>query len=352
MKMINQNFKQVPTLQVGSHQCSRLHPTLVIAEEGQANQGDFEFAMKMIDLAADCGADGIEFQLFMAEDLYVKNHPGFQLYKRREYSKTALGDLIDATHSRNMLFQAACLSDKIFDMIVELGADIFVINATDLNNPRMLDAAGSCGKPFLIATLIGTIEEIDWAVSRVVSRGATNFALLHGQHIMGSQKDCGVPVKNTQLDCILMMEKKYGVPVGFVDHTHSEIMPAIAASRGAVMVTKHLSPYNGWKGPDWQICLDPEAWKRAMANVKYANDAKGTDKTLCIEEIGDRTIMRRSIVAARDIPEGKSIEASDINFKRPGGGLSPCDFKKYLGEVVKKTVHKDELLTKNMFINI
>jgi sialic acid synthase SpsE len=334
-----------PSLQIGTHRCSRQDPTLLVAEEGQANQGDFKLALKMVDLAADCGADGIEFQLSIASDLYIRSHQDFQLYKKREFKPANIKELISAAHHRGMFFQATCLSEKLIDAVVTAGADILVLNATDLNNPRMLDALAVCGRPFLVATLMGTIEEIDWAVSRLHARGASDFATLHGQHIMASQHDAGVPVEYTQLDCISMLEQSYGVPVGFVDHTDSEIMPAIAASKGAVIVTKHLSPEPGWRGPDWQVCLDPEAWKRASTYVRYANAARGSDKTISIEEIKDRSFMRRSIVAERDVPAGKFLEASDITFKRPGGGLDPRHADKYIGRQVKQPLKADELIT-------
>jgi sialic acid synthase SpsE len=333
-----------PFLQIGAHRCSRQDPTLLVAEEGQANEGDFRFALKMIGLAADCGADGIEFQLSIASDLYIRSHNYYQLYKKREFKPADIKELISAAHNRGMFFQATCLSDRLIEAVVAMGADILVLNATDLNNPRMLDALAACGRPFLVATLMATIDEIDWAVSRLHARGAGDFALLHGQHIMASQHEAGVPVEYTQLDCVSMLEKRYGVPVGFVDHTDSEIMPAIAASRGAAIVTKHLSPEPGWRGPDWQVCLDPEAWKRASAYVRYANAARGSDKTISIEEIKDRSLMRRSIVAERDVPAGKLLEASDIAFKRPGGGLDPRHADKYIGRRVKQSLKADELI--------
>lgn len=319
---------------------------MLIAEEGQANQGDFRLALKMIDLAAECGADGIEFQLAFAADLYVDSHDGFRLYKARELSPAMIAELISATHAKGMLFQAACLSERLVDIVASQGADILLANATDLNNPRMLDVLAACGKPFLIATLMGTLEEIDWAVSRVQAKSARNFGLLHGQHIMASRKaESGVPVELAQLDCILSLEQRYDVPVGFVDHTDNEIMPAIAASRGAVIVTKHLAPHLGWRGPDWQVCLNPEAWKRTAGNVCYANAARGADKSLSITEIDDRSFMRRSIVAARDIPAGKTLEEKDIAFKRPGGGLNPRDIDRYLGCRVKRMLLADQLIT-------
>ncbi|MFC2017463.1 N-acetylneuraminate synthase family protein [Chloroflexota bacterium] len=335
-------------MQIGNHRCSKQGATLLIAEEGQANQGDFNLALKMIDLAVLCGADGIEFQLAIAADLYVSADDGFQLYKKREFTSSAIRELIATTHAKGLLFQAACLSDRLVDSVVKLGADVLVVNAMDLNNPRMLDVVAVCGAPFFISTLMGTIEEIDWAVSRVRAHGANNFGLLHGQHIMASHYGVGVPIEYTQLDCISMLEQRYGLPIGFVDHTDSEIMPAIAASRGAVLVTKHLSPMEGWQGPDWQVCLDPDAWMRAGNYMRYANATRGSDKTLSLEEVSDRSCQRRSIIAARDIPAGKMLEEPDITFKRPGGGLDPRQVDKYLGRRVNRFVLADQPLTEEV----
>ncbi|MCP4613882.1 MAG: hypothetical protein GY845_34770 [Planctomycetes bacterium] len=347
--MSNSHVESPPYLQIGDYRCSRLNPALMIAEEGQANEGNFDLALRMIELAAKCGADGIEFQLSIASDLYVYTHNGFALYKQREFTEDMIEKLISTTHAKGMVFQAACLSDKLIGPLVAMGADVLVLNATDLNNPHMLDTLADCGKPFLIATLMGTIEEIDWAVARVRSRHANEFALLHGQHIMASKLEVGVPVEYTQLDCITMLEQRYGVPVGFVDHTDSEIMPAIAASRGAVIVTKHLSPKPDWRGPDWQVCLHPKSWKRAYDHCQYANAARGADKTLNIEEIEDRSQMRRSIVAANNIPSGKILAESDIAFKRPGGGLDPRHADRYVGRRVKESVMADQMLSEEVF---
>lgn len=349
MEIMQKDKDTVPSMIIGSICCSRRDRTIMIAEEGQANDGNFDLALKMIDIASDCGADGIEFQLSIASDIYILGHEGYSIYRKREFTPTMIQELIAAAHSKNMFFHAACLSDKLVETVYKLGADVIVINAMDLNNPRIVDAVSVCGKPFLISTLMGTLEEIDWAVFRAKNRGAKNFGLLHGQHIMASHKGDAVPVEYTQLDCIVMMEQRYALPVGFVDHTNSEIMPTIASSRGAALITKHLSPMSGWRGPDWQVCLDPDGWRRAAQYMKYANAARGANKTLSLEEIEDRSLQRRSIVAAKNIPQGKLLEDEDICFKRPGGGLDPRNVEEYIGRRVNQSVVVDQLLSEDIF---
>jgi N,N'-diacetyllegionaminate synthase len=334
---------------VAGREFSNHGATLMIAEEGQANDGDFDLALRMIRLAASCGADGIEFQLSIAADLYVTGDDGFRIYQKRQFTAEQINELVAATHESGILFQAACVSDRLVEVVARAGADALVVNSMDLNNPRMLDAVAGSDKPFLIATLMGTLEEIDWAVSRVRARGGSNFALLHGQHIMTSDHGASVPLRYTQLNCIEMLANRYDVPVGFVDHTNTEIIPAIAVGHGAIMVTKHLAPQVDWHGPDWQVCLAPDAWKRACQYLRDASAARGADKTLSIEEVSDRSQMRRSIVASREIPRGKQLEVADICFKRPGGGLDPRDYEKYVGRRAMLEVPADQLLAEEMF---
>ena len=139
-------------MKIGSRICSQQTP-LYIAEEGQANQGDVNLALRMIDLANESGADGIEFQLFWAADMYAQDHEGYQIYKQNELSEDSIRRLIQAVKSKDLLFQAACLSPRMVDLCVQEQVDSFVINATDLNNPEMLSAVSKTGIPIWLATL-------------------------------------------------------------------------------------------------------------------------------------------------------------------------------------------------------
>lgn len=333
-----------PSMRIGGRLLGRGQPALFVAEEGQANDGDFELALQMVAIAAECGADGIEFQLAVADDLYPAGHEGHAVYRRRGFTSDQMEALVDTAHRTGLLFHAACLSDRLIPVLVGMGADCLVVNAMDLTNPRMLDKAASSDAPTLIATLMGTLEEIDWAVARVRAAGGRHLGLLHGQHIM-SASGRGVPVEYAQLDCMTLLEERYGLPVGYVDHTDTELMPAIAAARGAAVVTKHLAPRPGWRGPDWQVCLDPAAWSRARALLQYANASRGADKTLSLEEIADRSLHRRSVVAARHIPAGTRLDWDDVAFKRPGGGMNPAETERYLGRRITRALAPDEPLT-------
>lgn len=298
--------------------------TLMFAEEGQANQGDVDIAIGMCKTAAKAGADGIEFQLFLADEMYVRNDPGHAVYKSRELPSNQIVELIAASHAEGLLCQVAGLSPKIIEICAEAGADVFCVNATDLTNPMIIDAVAATGKPFWLATLMATVEEIDWAVEYAMSRCRSDIGLLHGQHVMSSDTSRGVPPELLQLDCIELFKRRYGLVTGFVDHTATQFVPSLAAAKGAALVMKHLAPEKNWQGPDWVVCLDPEAWRDARSMLEYTVQANGASKEISQAEFKDRSIHRRSIHTRVALAAGHEIVPGDLVALRPGqGGMDP-----------------------------
>ena len=110
----------------------------------------------------------------------------------------------------------------------------------------------------------GKTDEIDCTVNYITKKTNSFFGILHGQHIMATDNSVGVPPNYAQLDCINLFKSVYDVPVGYIDHSPSTIMPALALSKGADIVFKHLKPSDEWKGPDYGVCLFKE-WSESKA---------------------------------------------------------------------------------------
>jgi len=314
-----------------------------IVEEGQANLGDFDKALRMIDMVAGTGADAIEFQLARASDFYVESAPGFKIYQQREFSDEQHRQLIDRAKSKNMAFVAAALSHRLVEPLAKAGCDAFNINASDLTNPQMIDAVLDSGRPFFLSLLFAREEEINWAVERIrKKKGEAQFAMLHGQHTMASGEH-GVDLEHTSLGYLATLKEKYSVPVGLIDHTSFEWMPAVAVAAGPVVITKHLALSRKEKGPDWHVCLEPDEMRRAIGFARAAKASLNTKtKVLAPGEQFDRSVMRRSIVASDRIPSGKAITQEDIEFKRPGNGLDPSRYEEVLGKKASRDMQKDE----------
>ena len=326
-------------MRIGGRVVGENRETLMVAEEGQANQGDADLAKRMCEIASESGADGIEFQFFLADDMYVRADPGHAVYKSRELSAAQITEIIAFAQERGLFCQIAGLSPTIIELCATAGADVFCVNATDLNNPHIIDAVAATGKPFWLATLMGTIEEIDWAVNYALGRCRSDIGLLHGQHVMSSDTTRGVPPKLLQLDCIELFKRRYGLVTGFVDHTATKFVPALAASKGAALITKHLAPEPDWHGPDWAVCLDPDEWREAREMLCYAALANGASKEISQMEFKDRSVHRRSIHTRIELPAGHILTANDLVALRPGkGGLDPKGIHDLVGRQLIKAL--------------
>jgi sialic acid synthase SpsE len=319
-------------MRIGKRLVGDGHETLMFAEEGQANDGDMSIALDMCRKAAAVGADGIEFQLSRADDMYVFRDAGHAIYSKRELSAGQVRELIDVAHGEGLLFQVAGFSPRMIEISAAAGADVFCVNATDLTNPVIIDAVVATGRPFWLATLMGTIEEIDWAVDYALPHSRADVGLLHGQHVMSSDTTRGVPPELLQLDCIDLFKRRYGLATGFVDHTATTFVPALAAAKGAGLVMKHLSPQPDWRGADWVVCLDPQTWREARTMLTYAVQAGGESKEISQAEFKDRSIHRRSIYTVAPLASGHRIAAADLVVLRPGGGgLDPRAIREIVG---------------------
>ena len=321
-----------------------------IIEEGQFNAGDFDKAMAMIDVAGKTGASAIEFQLAYADDFYIKSESGHKLYKAREFSDEQLQELVRFTHEQNLDFVATCLSHKLVKKMASFGADSFNINASDINNPSIVDEIVALSLPFFVSMPLATIDEIDWVTSRIDRLDShANYALLHGQHPMASGKEF-VELVDTALGFIEKASNKYGKPVGFIDHTPDFWMPAVAVAAGARIISKHMTLSHVYQGPDYTICLDPYEMKKAITIAREIFQSISIrDKKLAHGEAGlDRAVMRRSIVSAQRITKGSIIKRDDISFKRPGTGISPDNFEIIIGKTAKVDIDEDVLISYSM----
>lgn len=316
-----------------------------VIEEGQANLGNFSKALRMIDYAASCGGDAIEFQLARADDLYVKNHEGYTIYKNREFSENQIIELVDKVREEGMEMIAAPLSHKLITTLVDAGCSAFNINASDLDNPDIIDTVCDSGLPFFLSLPLATEMEIDWVINRIRKKSDDNFVILHGQHTMASGSN-GVNIEHTSLGYISTLKEQYQLPIGYIDHTPFKWMPASAVAAGADTISKHLAHSRSERGPDWQVCLEPDEMKEAIDWARRTNQSmRVKNKQLAPGENIDRSQMRRSIVAVKKIKSGEAIKKEDIAFKRPGNGINPSSYERILGKVVKRDVDKDEQIS-------
>lgn len=312
---------------------------LVIAEAGVNHNGSVEMAERLVDAAADAGADAVKFQTFIADSLVVPEAPraayqtaqigsGSQLEMLRwlQLPADSLAALRSRAMARGLIFLSTPFDLASLHLLVELGVPAVKIGSGDLTNLILLRAAAAHGLPLLVSTGMATLDEISLAVADLQAHGDPPLVLLQCTSAYPA------PVGDANLRAMATLEQQFGVPVGYSDHTLG-IATAIAASAlGAGVVEKHITLDRSLAGPDHAASLTPDEFLVMVGGIHDASDARGDGaKTVRPAEEDTRRVARRSLVLRRERAAGEQITADDVDAKRPASGISPLRLDEVLG---------------------
>ena len=137
-------------------------------------------------------------------------------------------------------------------------------------------------------------------------------------------------------------------PIGFSDHSIGSELTIGAVALGACMIEKHFTLDNKNIGMDNQMATEPLDMKMLVDGCHNVQSALGgKERILLPGEVDQRKVMRRSIVANKDLSSGSILSMDDFDFKRPGTGFSPETAESLVGKKLKKDISFDQLLTKS-----
>ena len=325
---------------------------LVIAEIGVNHNGDAALAHRLIDAAADAGADAVKLQTFQADRLALPDAPQAEYQRQRataasqlemlralELPSDELVGLRDRAQERGMLFLSSPFDIESAELLIKLSVPAIKIGSGDLTNLFLLRAVAGRGIPVLLSTGMATLEEVDRAVADVRSHGAPPLVLL--------QCVSTYPATPQMIDLRAMrtMRERFGLPVGYSDHTMGIGVAVAAAALGAAVIEKHLTLDRSLPGPDHAASLEPAAFRAMVEAIGEAHDALGSgEKAPRAEEDDVRQVARRSVVVARPLRRGQPVTVDDLTALRPEGGLSPLLLDSLLGRAAARDLAPGRML--------
>lgn len=325
----------------------------IIAEAGVNHNGDFDTALRLVEKAHAAGADCVKFQTFISEE-------GVSRYaEKAAYQKETCGQAesqLDMVKKLELPFEAFLRLKEHCD---RLGI-AFLSTAFDLPSIRFLDAVdlpfwkipsgevtnlpyllaiAKTQKPVVMSTGMCEMEEIQAAMDVLRNNGTTKITLLH------CNTEYPTPYGDVNLRAMETMRERFGVDVGYSDHTPGIEVPIAAAALGAVIIEKHFTLDRNMEGPDHKASLEPEELTAMVTAVRHIEEALGNGKkTVSPSEAKNRDIARKSIVARRAIARGEPFSEENITTKRPGGGVSPMRWFEALGTKAKRDFVEDALI--------
>jgi len=326
---------------------------LMIAEAGGNHNGSLELAKKMVDAAKDAECDIVKFQTYTAAGVMIKKTPKadyhkeegnqesyFDLQKSMELSKEEFKELkLYCEEKRIKFLSSPHAGEESVDWLEEIGIDIYKIGSGELNNLPFLKYVAKTGKPIILSTGMGTIEEIKEAVEAIKEEGNNKIKLMQ----CTSEYPC--PIENINLRAIKTISNGFGLPVGFSDHTPGLGVVGAAIGMGAMIIEKHFTLDKNMKGPDHKASLEPDELKKYVEIIRNVEKALGDGvKKPTATELEVAKVARKSIVSIKEIKKGKVITKEDLGIKRPGIGIAPKEIGKIIGMKAKNDIEDDIMI--------
>lgn len=331
----------------------------VVAEAGVNHNGRLDLALKLVDAAADAGADAVKFQTFRAEQVvigtgemaeYQKKNIGkvesqLEMLKRLEFNEGWYPKVIAHSKKRGIIiFSAPHGNFASVDLLQKMKMPAFKFGSGDLTNLPLLQYAAKFKKPMIISTGMATLAEVKRAVNAIKRAGNNKIVVLH----CTTSYPC--PPEKVNLRSMQTILKKTGALVGYSDHTVNAQASLMAATLGACMIEKHFTLDRNLPGPDHRASMEPEELKHMVQAIKSVNLILGSDsKNPTQDEVALRKIGRKSLVSLADIKRGEKLTILNIGIKRPGTGLEPSYFFKLLGLRAQKNIKADRLIKRSDF---
>jgi N-acetylneuraminate synthase len=328
-------------LKIGPRTIGAGHPVYVIAEIGNNHNGDFDRAIRMIDLAIDCGANCVKFQMRNLKSVYRKKSLEgrgddlgteyiLDLLSRFELTVDQHRELFEYCRSKRVTYLCTPWDEESLRVLEGFGVEAYKVASADLTNFPLIRAIAATGKPMILSTGMSTEDEIRSSVS-LMNGLSKEFAILH------CNSTYPAPFHGIHLNYLKRLREIHPV-VGYSGHERGTAVSIAAVALGAVIIERHFTLDREMEGPDHAASLEPEDFKRLVEGIRQVEQALGqSEKKVSQGEMINRENLAKSLVSTRPLSRGTVLRRSDIDVKSPGKGLSP----RFLEELVGKTLTRD-----------
>ena len=337
-------------LKLGQHIVTDYSPAYVIAEVGHNHQGKLETAKEMFKQAQACGVNAVKLQkrdnrgLFTqaAFDRPYENENSFgatygEHREALEFERDQYIELQQYAAELELDFFATAFDILSADMLETLNMPAYKVASADLRNLPLLRHIAAFGKPMIVSTGGGTIEDVQRAYDTIMPINSQLCIM---------QCTCGYPAEFDELNLrvIESYRRRFSdIVVGYSGHDNGIAMPLVSYVLGARVIEKHFTLNRAMKGTDHVFSLEPVGMRKMTRDLERTRLSLGDgQKQVFASEFAPVVKMGKKLVAARDIAAGHRLTAEDIAVKSPGDGLAPVEIDRILGSVSRMALSKDD----------
>ena len=265
----------------------------------------------------------------------------FDMIKRLELNEDAHKELMGYCRDKGIIFLSTSFALESIDMLDNLGLEIFKIPSGEITDLPYLRKIGRLKKKVILSTGMADLEEIGNAINVLTGYGTRkdDITVLH------CNTEYPTPFEDVNLVAMLTIRDAFKVKVGYSDHSLGIEVPIAAAALGATVIEKHFTLDKNMEGPDHKASLEPDELKAMVHVIRNIEKALGNGiKKPSRSEMKNIQVVRKSIVAARDIRKGEVLSDGNITVKRPGSGISPMEWDNVIGRKAARDFNMDEFI--------
>lgn len=329
---------------------------LIIAEAGVNHNGSLDIAKQLIDKAVEAGVDIIKFQTFKSEKLVSKaakqaeyqqrnigkkDESQLAMLKKLELSPSAHKELMDYCREKGIRFFSTAFDMDSIEYLHSLNLGLWKIPSGEITNYPYLRKIAQYHEPIILSTGMCELSDIEATLKVLVGFGVKKEQIT----ILHCNTEYPTPYEDVNLRAMLEIRDRFGVNVGYSDHTKGIEVPIAAVALGATVIEKHFTLDKNMEGPDHKASLEPDELKSMVVAIRNIERALGAGhKTVSESEQKNIEIARKSIVAACPIKKGEMFTEDNLTVKRPGNGISPMRWNEVIGKVATKDFEEEEMI--------
>jgi len=319
----------------------------IIAEIGINHEGDVEKCRRMIDLAAESGADAVKLQTIDADLNYVQGTQSYKVFKKAELTRNETTAMFQYAQDIGVDIFTTCGDFPTAKWVNELNPVAWKVSSGLLTHIPMVRYLASFGRHMLISTGMATIDEIDQAVSVVEEQG-NDITIFQCTSLYPA------PPESLNLASMTFLKERYGHKVGFSDHSIGDDAAFLSVAAGATTIEKHFTFDSHRQGFDHGISLEPSNFKEMVKKVKLAKEMLGVvDKTIVKDVFNKRDKTLRVIVTNQYIRKGEGFTLENISIKRPidgNNGIIPANFSKVIDCIATRDIKMNTTIVDSDFM--
>jgi sialic acid synthase SpsE len=267
------------TVRIGTRHLGEGTPVYVIGEIGLNHNGDVGLAKRLIDVAADAGAQAVKFQkrtpaISTPEHMKstLRQTPWGEMtyleYRYRvEFDREQYIELGDHATLRGLDWFASPWDTPSVAFLEDLNVCAFKVASASVTDLELLEAIHATGKPVILSTGMSTLDQIDRAVTAL---DGSPLIVLH------ATSTYPLPAAEANLRMIGTLRDRYpGVPIGYSGHEPGLQISLAAVALGAVAVERHITLDRTMWGSDHAASLEPEGLRHLVRDIRVIEEAMG-----------------------------------------------------------------------------